>query len=118
MNEPVSEPLSEWSFDTMRELAETDPAEFENVRRRIIEGTIGAQADPSLRQKLKQLQFRIDGIRRRHTVNGAMVEINALMWQHFEEMNQRLNREDPAPRPGEPANSGIHLVRDRNSRHR
>ena len=54
------------NFDSWVELAKKDPEAFEVMRARLIEETIAA-APKEVQQKLHQLQWKLDGIRRKAT---------------------------------------------------
>ena len=70
-----------FDFDRWSKLASEDPEAFEALRRTEIDKLISA-APGTMRLKLEQLQFRIDGVRRRNsTALGCCVAISALMWE-------------------------------------
>ena len=76
--------------DALSRLARSDPQSFEALRSELIERCIDDAPEP-IRLRLRQLQFRIDGIRRRsRSPLGAVVKINALMWDSFLGMNNEL----------------------------
>ena len=76
--------------DALCQLARSDPQSFELLRLALIERCIDDASEP-IQLSLRQLQFRIDGIRRRsRTPLGAVVKINALLWDSFLGMNDKL----------------------------
>ena len=93
--------------DALTRLARSDPQSFETLRLELIESCIDDAPEP-IRLRLRQLQFRIDGIRRRsRSPLGATVKIHSLMWDSLLEMNDELQKLRPGnraslPRP-EPA---------------
>ena len=91
--------------DALSRLARSDPRSFETLRLELIESCIDDAPEP-IQLRLRQLQFRIDGIRRRScSPLGATVKINALMWDSLLEMNdelQKLRPENRAPLRPEP----------------
>lgn len=97
MNRPYPAVLPD--HDALCRLALSDPQSFESLRTELIERCIDDAPEP-IRLSLRRLQFRIDGIRRRSSSSlGAVVKINALMWQSFLAMNdglQSLRSNQPA----------------------
>ena len=91
--------------DALTRLARSDPQSFETLRLELIESCIDDAPEP-IRLRLRQLQFRIDGIRlRSRSPLGATVKINSLMWGSLLEMNdelQKLRPENRSPRRPEP----------------
>lgn len=78
------------SHEVLSKLARDDPEGFEALRSSLIENCIDG-APERIRHRLRQLQFRVDGIRRRSgSALGATVKIHALMWESFLEMNEQL----------------------------
>ena len=70
-----------FDFDEWKQLSESDPAEFEARRRRVIEAEIGLAAK-SQQQRLRGLQWQIDLIRKRYRdplVSTA--KLFDMMWQ-------------------------------------
>ena len=92
-------------YDALTRLARSDPRSFETLRLELIEGCIDDAPEP-IQLRLRQLQFRIDGIRRRsRSPLGATVKINSLMWGSLLEMNDELQKLRPgnrSPRRPEP----------------
>lgn len=85
--------------DALTRLARSDPHSFETLRLELIESCIDDAPEP-IRLRLRQLQFRIDGIRRRsRSPLGATVKINSLMWNSLLEMNDELQKLRPGNRP-------------------
>jgi hypothetical protein len=103
MPKDVKQPPKRLPFDHLRELAETDPDGFEALRRLYIDQAINAHGKEA--HRLRQLQFRIDGIRRRRSVNGALLEISGLMWDHFDQMNAFLSEARDPHKKSESLNS-------------
>ena len=91
--------------DALSRLARSDPRSFETLRLELIESCIDDAPEP-IQLRLRQLQFRIDSIRRRsRSPWGATVKINSLMWDSLLEMNdelQKLRPENRAPLRPEP----------------
>ena len=86
------------SHDALSRLARNDPQTFEILRLELIENTIDDAPEP-VQLRLRQLQFRIDGIRQRsRSPLGATVKIQALMWESFLAMNDGLQAFSPQPR--------------------
>jgi hypothetical protein len=78
------------SHDTLSRLARDNPQSFETLRLELIERCFDGATEP-VRLRLRQLQFRIDGIRRRSgSPLGAAIKIHALMWESFLSMNDEL----------------------------
>lgn len=77
-------------FDELSRLARDDPQALEALRGELVDECIG-NAPEHLRLKLRRLQFRVDGVRRRsRTPLAAAVKLNVLMWVGFLEMNDAL----------------------------
>ena len=108
MNRPPPAVLPD--HDALCRLARSDPQSFEFLRLELIERCID-DAPETIRLSLRQLQFRIDGIRRRScSPLGAVVKINALMWESFLGMNDELqalhtSKRAPGRRPSPSAQS-------------
>ena len=69
-------------FDYLTGLAQSNPVEFERLRRSAIESYISAL--PRDRQmRMRRLQWRIDQERRKHTPMGACVKLSNMMWDHL-----------------------------------
>jgi hypothetical protein len=78
------------SHDVLAQLARDDPPAFEALRSELMENCING-APERIRHRLRQLQFRVDGIRRvSRSPLGATLRIHALMWESFLEMNEKL----------------------------
>jgi len=78
--------------DALTRLARNDPQTFETLRLELIESCIDDAPEP-IRLHLRQLQFRIDGIRRRsRSPLGAAIKISSLMWDSLLEMNDELQK--------------------------
>lgn len=92
----------------LMQLAQEDPQAFEVLRGELIENAI-LRAPERMHLRLRQLQFRIDGIRRlARTPLGALIKMQALMWESFLRMNEALQSLDALTRAkqGAPTNSG------------
>lgn len=83
-------PMSLPCHDELSRLARDDPRAFETLWRAVIDSHI-EHAPARSRQRLRGLQFRIDGIRRlSRSALGATVKIYQLMWDSFLQMNEKL----------------------------
>lgn len=74
-----------FDFDYWRKLAASDPAGFECLRRQMIEAYLD-QLNEDNANALRQLQWRIDGMRRRsaHPMRTC-VSLSDLMWNSVHE---------------------------------
>lgn len=78
------------SHETLSRLAQEQPQSFESLRLELIEDFFNRAPEP-IHLRLRQLQFRIDGIRRlSQSPLGASIRIQALMWDSFVKMNDEL----------------------------
>lgn len=78
------------SQEDLEKLARDDPLAFEALRQAIIASFI-EQAPRRVRERLRGVQFQVDGIRRlAHSPLGATVKIYGLMWDRFLQMNDEL----------------------------
>ena len=78
------------SHQILSRLAQDDPHAFEALCTSLIERCIDNAPD-RIQPRLRQLQFRVDGIRRRsRSPLGALLKIQALMWESFLHMDQEL----------------------------
>lgn len=69
-------------------LSSLSDAEFEKERQKLIELEI---TKSKRSDKLRQLQWRIDGVRRKaKTPLKACIDISDMMWESFYELNDRL----------------------------
>ena len=76
--------------ETLARLARENPRSFETLRRQLIESLINDSPD-AIQLRLRQLQFRIDGIRQRsRSPLGAVIKIQKLMWDSFLRLNDDL----------------------------
>lgn len=78
--------------DELARLASEDPEALEALRSELIERYI-AGAPEGVQLRLRQLQFRIDGIRK--TSSSPLVasqRIHALMWESFVQLKEELHR--------------------------
>ncbi len=90
------------SFDTLLQIARSDPEQLEAIRQRLAARTINA-APRALRRRLRGLQFQIDSARGlAKTPLASCIQLSEMMYDSFEELRQALNRpplEEQAPRP-------------------
>ena len=78
------------SHQTLSQLACDDPQAFEALRNTLINDCIDS-APEKLQHHLHQIQFRVEGIRRlSRSPLGALVKIQAMMWDSFLKMNREL----------------------------
>jgi|AntRauTorckE6833_2_1112554.scaffolds.fasta_scaffold11687_4 predicted RNase H-like nuclease (RuvC/YqgF family) len=79
------------TFDEWMQLAKNNPEEFELKRQKMIESEI--EKSPSERQlRLRQLQFRCDGLRRKykHNAQVSAEKMYRQMQESFNELRQAL----------------------------
>src|SRR5665647_2972465 len=89
----------------LRQLAHDDPQAFETLRGELIENAI-LRAPERMHLRLRQLQFRVDGIRRlARTPLGALLKMQALMWESFLRMDEALQRLDALTRANKGAST-------------
>lgn len=80
------------SQSELLQLAHDDPQAFESLRAELIDRAI-QRAPERLQLRLRQLQFRMDGVRRlARTPLGALIRMQAMMWDSFLELNEALQR--------------------------
>lgn len=89
-----------FDFEVLSALAAKDPSRFEKVRAEMIEVAIGLATN---QHKMRQLQWRLDGVRRRcQSPLKACMSISAMMWETFGDLREQLNKyfgpSRPAPR--------------------
>ena len=96
--------------DVLARLASEDPEALEALRREAIERHISG-APEGVQLRLRQLQFRIDGIRRTSTSSlVASQRIHALMWESFLQLKEELHRVGLLSRgKGSPPAAGVTL---------
>jgi hypothetical protein len=81
----------EFDFDAWARLAKDDPAEFERRRELALRAAIDA-APPDFRQRLEQLQNRLDRDRQRApTPLASRVRMNSLLWAGFYRLRKELS---------------------------
>lgn len=81
----------QFEFEQWARLAREAPEEFERRRAAAIEQVIGA-APARLAPRLRGLQFRLDAERRKaRSPLGAVVRMQAMMWDQFEALRSALN---------------------------
>ena len=80
--------IGEYSFDEWKELAKSNPQLFECEYSKAIDSYIESRPDDS-QHKLRQLQFRVDGIRRKFKRNPYICaqELNQLMMNSLHDLN-------------------------------
>ncbi len=83
--------MSNWpSFDELKDLAQNNPAQLEAWRKSEIEKLID-NAPTEQQQRLRGLQFQIDGERRRHkTPLSRCIAISKKMHESLHELNDAL----------------------------
>lgn len=86
------------SQSELLQLAHDDPQAFESLRVELIDRAI-LRAPERVQLRLRQLQFRVDGVRRlARTPLGALIRMQAMMWDSFLELNEALQRLDTLSR--------------------
>jgi hypothetical protein len=82
----------EFNFDEWAELAKTDPAEFEQRRKKALRVAV-EQAPARQRRKLEGTLFRIEANRARakNPLHHAILA-SQMMWAAFEQMRESLNQ--------------------------
>ena len=79
------------NFDTLVQIARSDPELLERIRQHLSNSTINS-APGHLRPRLRGLQFQIDSRRLlAKTPLAACIEISEMLQQSFEELRQVLN---------------------------
>ncbi len=85
----MSKPLP--SFEWLRDLAEKDPEALERLRQQYIEDTIN-EAPEHLRQRLRGLQFQVDGkIRLAKNPMQSCMAISKMMHDSLHQMKTYIN---------------------------
>ncbi len=119
-----SAPNTHIDFDEWARLAAEDPAAFERRRAEVIDDFI-AHAPPERRQRLRGLQWRIDGVRKTAAnPTAACIRISSMMWDSVLGENGLLEslealrapRCGPAPRAAGPERSADIIPLDKRSR--
>jgi hypothetical protein len=78
------------SQEYLARLAIDDPQAFEELRSELIERCIN-RAPERMQARLRGIQFRVDCIRRlSRSPLGALIKIQAMMWESFLRMDQEL----------------------------
>ena len=81
---------AEYKFEDWRELWETSPETFEYLRKKHIEQVIGKAAEDQ-QHRLRCFQWKIDMVRERAANPlAATIEISEMMWDSFNELNERF----------------------------
>lgn len=89
-------------FDTLMELAKTDPEGLEKLRQEHVAAIINS-APPETRRRLQGLQFQIDAQRRIHSSPmAACIKVSQMMYDSFTNLRYLLN-EMSSPNSREPA---------------
>jgi len=89
-----------FDFDYLSKLYQTDPEKFEEFRKQEIDKIIESAPDKS-KKRLQGLQFQIDAKREIHKNSslGACIAISKMMHESFENLryhlNQAVNKKDP-----------------------
>jgi hypothetical protein len=93
----------EFDFDAWAKLAKDDPAEFERRREIALRAVIDA-APPDFRQRLEELQSRLDSDRQ-HTPTplASRVRMNSLLWAGFYRLRKELSAAASGTPPASPA---------------
>lgn len=78
------------SFSFWSELYKKDPDEFRRQEKEEIEKVI-LSAPEGRQHKLRQLQWKLDAIKKTHSNMAATIKISQLMWESFEELKIKLN---------------------------
>lgn len=85
-----AQPMALPSHEILARMASEDPAALEALRNSMVEELI-TRASDRIKPRLRGLQFRVDGIRRiSRTPLGALIKIQAMMWDSFFRMNREL----------------------------
>lgn len=83
----------DFDFDTMMDLARTDPEEFERRRSNLLDEIIRNQPDIDC---AKAFQSRIDMERRKaRTPLGCCVRLYSMMWDSFYKLDEKCHEFDP-----------------------
>lgn len=90
------------SREVLAQLASEDPQAFEALRSELIENCISS-APARIQPRLRGIQFRVDCIRRlSRSPLGALIKIQALMWDSFLQMDRELQSLARQRRGGQP----------------
>lgn len=103
MNVKKNPQTGKFTFDEWMHLAQNNPEQFELERKKVIDSVI-EQCPEAQQLKLKQIQFRIDGIRRKYKKNGLVCAqvLCAEMEYAFHEFNDTLQQLVKKPDPPKP----------------
>ena len=92
----------EFDFDAWARLAKDDPAEFERRRVLALRAAIDA-APPDFRQRLEELQSRLDSDRQRApNPQASRVRMNSLLWAGFYRLRKELSAAASGTPPASP----------------
>jgi len=93
----------EFDFDAWAKLAKDDPAEFERRRELALRAAIDA-APPDFRQRLEELQSRLDSERQRTPAPlASCAHMNSLLWAGFYRLRKELTAAASGTPPASPA---------------
>jgi len=91
MSQKLNPQIGNLNFDQWKHLAENDPKNFELERTKLIESEL-KKFPPEQQLRLRQLQFRCDGVRRKYKHNGLVSaqKMYDQMQASFSELHQAL----------------------------
>ena len=76
-------------LDELKYLAENDPDQFEKYRDELINSFINSVPEEH-QLKLKQIQWKLDGIHKTKKGLAATIEISKMMWESFYKLKTKL----------------------------
>jgi hypothetical protein len=77
------------TFDELSELYRTNVEEFEIYRNQLIDEMINS-APEEHQTKLKQIQWKLNGIHKTKNGLAATIQISKLMWESFYDLKEKL----------------------------
>ncbi len=84
------QPMELPSHEFISQLVRDDPAEYEKLRRELLESLIDS-APGHLKPRLRGMKFRLDSLHQRAgPALGTAVRAYEMMWQSFQAMNEDL----------------------------
>jgi len=91
MNHKDNPQIGNLNFDEWMHLAKNNPEKFELERKKLVESEL-EKFPPERQLKLRQLQFRCDGLRRKYKHNGLVSaqKMYGQMQESFVELRQAL----------------------------
>lgn len=91
MNNKFNPVTGKYTFDEWASLSQNDPKKFELERKKMIDSFI-EEAPEENRLELQQLQFKIEGVRRKYKKNALVStqKVFTEMWSCFSDLNQLL----------------------------